>query len=540
MPDSRGFESRVIKPEALAWLRTLGPDDEVALVTNCGGVGLRLWMEQGQGWGEPAKYPTEMEATNRVHDIAQEVLSVAQHVQVVASFFAFRFQNKRGTWGPIPDDVTVQSTPQWSDAWRLPMPGMIYAALDANMGKTAADTVFVGSWPNERRAAEEARVQFADSVALFAEASAEEEQVPSGPAEFGGDEPDMPDTTIVVSGNGSLGNGNGNGGPKSQIRQLVDEAEVYHRLSDDRRALPGELTMNQQGEIEHRGTAFEPTDWALAQVAGRLAIPPQYLKRCPSELQATNVNHWLAQQDWDKRYLLRGYDGGLRAFMSNQYKPISNHSVLEAVANTLEASDYDGEARIVRPFVGADALFLRVIVAAKHLPNNPDGNYGVGFFVKNGEIGNYKAEVAAIVQRNSCDNSIISAIGGWSHQHRWVSEAWLRATIAEKIALALPIAAKTVDQIVEAEAVNIPKLSDVITKLVKQQNLSEDVEHQIRVGTEKANTRMGLVNGLSYAAHATDGITPDEATTLEELSGKVLAAKLFGSVGERRVAVPVR
>ncbi|MCA8939126.1 MAG: hypothetical protein KDB07_04935, partial [Planctomycetes bacterium] len=74
-------------------------------------------------------------------------------------------------------------------------------------------------------------------------------------------------------------------------------------------------------ESGHRRLVLKDT--ALAQLAAKLNVPASYLRRCPPELLAQNINHWL-QQDDNRELLLRCDGDQARAVLSPRYQRVDN------------------------------------------------------------------------------------------------------------------------------------------------------------------------------------------------------------------------
>ena len=66
--------------------------------------------------------------------------------------------------------------------------------------------------------------------------------------------------------------------------------------------------------------------------------------------------------------------------------------------------------------------------------------------------------------------------------------------------------------------------------LCKVHGYSEETQQEVFMGTEGQRTRMGVVNGLSYAAKSIE--SPDERALMEAHAGRVLVHpdSLFGRV----------
>ena len=67
---------------------------------------------------------------------------------------------------------------------------------------------------------------------------------------------------------------------------------------------------------------------AQRSISNRLGIPYPYLTRCPSDVQAMNLNHWIKHEKNDQ--LLFRFDGeAVRAVFTTKYIPADNFEVME-------------------------------------------------------------------------------------------------------------------------------------------------------------------------------------------------------------------
>ena len=64
-------------------------------------------------------------------------------------------------------------------------------------------------------------------------------------------------------------------------------------------------------------------------IANRLRVPLSYLERCPSTLQADNLNYWIEEERQNRDTLFCRFDGDkLRAVFTDRYEPIDNMEIL--------------------------------------------------------------------------------------------------------------------------------------------------------------------------------------------------------------------
>ena len=68
---------------------------------------------------------------------------------------------------------------------------------------------------------------------------------------------------------------------------------------------------------------------AQRSIAWRLGIPFNYLAKCPTELQATQMNHWIKHEK--NELLFVRFDGqDVRAIFTPKYKPVDNFEICES------------------------------------------------------------------------------------------------------------------------------------------------------------------------------------------------------------------
>lgn len=316
-------------------------------------------------------------------------------------------------------------------------------------------------------------------------------------------------------------------------------ADLYARSYEDYTnesdtlVLAHDITFTTNGGIDvpstlfSGGTTYSLTDWALQQTCNKLGPPPKrYIDQCPGWLQANNLNYWRDQLPSDRQWLIRAYGGNCRAVLSDSYSSLHNHQILQ----WLQEYGADGYP-LIRPYLDPDTMHLKVMITSKDAGRGL-GEYGFGAYVGNGEIGNRAIRVLPFVQRTSCTNSIIFN-EGLVLVHRFRTPKMVEAEVKQAIGDSLRVATDKIEAIWQAAIDEMPKLSDVVTRLCKEKGLNEEIQHNILIGTEGYRTRMGLANGLSWAAHQQDN--HELMIDMETWAGAVIASpdSLFGLVNRQ-------
>ena len=225
---------------------------------------------------------------------------------------------------------------------------------------------------------------------------------------------------------------------------------------------------------------------------------------------------------YGKSIFLRTYGESVRAFMSDRFTHIDNADVLGILREYLHSPKNGGTYTLVRPYVGRDELSVRVMVRSV-LPQEGDGPYGVGCVIRTGEVGNVSPAVLPFIQRHACANSTIWEEGGIKLKQTGDRRNKLMLLIAA-MGEALQSCGDLINRMVQAQYEQLPGLDSIIDGMADKFGWGQELTFAVVHGTENERTVAGLVNGITYAAHAT-GIPAQQAISLELLGGKVLMAK---------------
>ena len=276
-----------------------------------------------------------------------------------------------------------------------------------------------------------------------------------------------------------------------------------------------------------------PTDWAWRQIFAKLGstvfgsgtnkvLPFDYLLALKPELRAYVLNEHLGRASGE--WMIRAYGDTCRAVLSSQYAPIGNSEVLD-ILRAISTSTSQPYSLTRSSEVTPDSLNVRIIWKNVTTPQDRGGNsdWGIGTYIGNGETGNRKLRVLPLIQRGSCQNSIIvnKELGGIELMHRG-SVSTKRVLMKSTLMEVLPFAAELLERMIEADDQEIPDFADVLKGLTKQYGWSDETATNVAMGTEGKDTRAGLVNGVTFAAHSI--ADPDERTDLEMLGGALLMA----------------
>ena len=150
---------------------------------------------------------------------------------------------------------------------------------------------------------------------------------------------------------------------------------------------------------------------AQRSISYRLGIPFQYLKKCPPEIQALNMNYWIEHERNDELFFR--YDGDdVRAIFTTKYRPVDNFEVLER----LDSLGYGPDTR-VQCKLDNEFMLLSIMDGNKAFKINGD-TFKPGVSISNSEVGLASLGIAAFVLRLVCSNGMIRKTEiGASYRH---------------------------------------------------------------------------------------------------------------------------
>ena len=302
----------------------------------------------------------------------------------------------------------------------------------------------------------------------------------------------------------------------------------------DRLALSHGLLTLPEEHLDEHSECLSLSPWATAQVCQRLGIPVDYYRKLSRPLRDANVNHWLWRQDAEpddenaaqsgstRSWLLRCKGEGVRAVLSDRYRPLDNADLVGTLIPILE-DRFEVRGIALTP----ESFHLRLVdprLAREVLPND---RLMVGVHVANSETGRRSVTVDALVWRLVCLNGLVRLVRGKSLlRQRHVS--WDRPRFADALSRAvceaMTAGAGLIDRLQAATREPVPDVEGVIRAIGQQAALTQAVQYRVKqalLGTppSQAETVYGLVQALTYTAQS---LAPDDRYDLEVVAGRLL------------------
>jgi len=253
---------------------------------------------------------------------------------------------------------------------------------------------------------------------------------------------------------------------------------------------------------------------AQQSIANRLGIPIQYLKKCPSEVQAYNMNHWIKEEKNDELFLR--FDGEeVRAVFTPKYKPIDNFEVLER----LDALGYPPETS-VQCHLDPEFMSLSILDGKQTFSINGD-KITPGVSVSNSEVGLACLSIAAFFLRLICTNGLIAKTEVHaSYKHISLKVFKEFPQVLEKVSLEL---GKKREQLKISTESMVDNPTVTMENFNRQFQLNKAEKEAVEWGwsRESGYTMFHLVNAYTRAAQF-EGLSAESSYRLQRTGGMIL------------------
>ena len=161
--------------------------------------------------------------------------------------------------------------------------------------------------------------------------------------------------------------------------------------------------------LDDSGTdVIEPLDitqTAHSQIGNRLNIPSAYYNKMLDnnpELLAHNVNSWFQREPSQR--MVRTLDGSARAFLSDRYRRIDNHEILEAVLPIISTIQ---DAQFESCQITDSRMYVKVINPRLEAEVSVGDVVQSGIIITNSEIGHGAVSIQPLILRLVCMNGMV-------------------------------------------------------------------------------------------------------------------------------------
>ena len=282
----------------------------------------------------------------------------------------------------------------------------------------------------------------------------------------------------------------------------------------DRKIEVPDISFDNLSTVNIAGESHALRPIAQRSVANRLGVPYPYLKKCPENIQAMNLNHWITKEKNDQ-LLFRFDNYDVRAVFTPKYIPVDNFEVMER----LDSLGY-GPKTEVQCHLDAEFMSLSIPDGNKAFEINGD-RFTPGLAIGNSEVGLASLSISAFCLRLVCQNGLISTTDV-SASYRHVSTKVLTEfpQILDKVSCELG-AQRTQFQISMESSVDDPMAT--MKSFKRQFGLNNDEKGALEWAWpyEIGNTMFNVVNAYTRAAQM-EGLSAESSYRLSKVGGNVL------------------
>ena len=185
------------------------------------------------------------------------------------------------------------------------------------------------------------------------------------------------------------------------LSQVMERVEAMSKNHTDMNIKTKEISFDNLDTVKIGSESHSLKPIAQQSIANRLGIPIQYLRRCPEDIQAINLNHWIKHEKNEELFFR--FDGGkVRAIFTPRYIPTDNIEVLKK----LDALNYAADTRVQ---CNLDNEFMSLSIPdGRQTFNIYNEKMTPGISVSNSEVGLASLSIAAFMLRLVCTNGMIS------------------------------------------------------------------------------------------------------------------------------------
>ena len=243
-------------------------------------------------------------------------------------------------------------------------------------------------------------------------------------------------------------------------------------------------------------------DLALRQLASRVQVPIDYLKRCPKNLADLNLGYWTQQTPVRRESLFRTIQGNqVRSIHTDSYQPFDDVDVLPLVAEALG----DDEVQVQLFNQDDNYTHLRLVFPRMVAEARP-GDYLYGaIHISNSETGLRSVQISSLVYRLVCTNGLVRPETTSKVAARHIGNpARMRDFIANAVREAKLGTVRLVEEFKASVHRTLEEPLKLIERTAAEGSLTQEQFQRILTSfaTEGDTTLYGAINAFTHAAQA--------------------------------------
>ena len=251
--------------------------------------------------------------------------------------------------------------------------------------------------------------------------------------------------------------------------------------------------------------------------ANRLRVPHSYLVRCPGDLQAENLNHWLREEKEKRETLFCRFDGdNLRAVFTDRYCALDHTQILSRMVEYGFSTETE-----VHYSLDQEILVLKVPDFTRTFGFGGD-KIVPGVSIANSEVGILAFSIEAYFYRLVCSNGLI-AKSTVASKFRHISSKALEEfpNILRQVVYESEHSQRRFEMSTQTRLDNpLATIGSFNRQFTLTKKEAEAVTQSWEI--EQGFTMFHVIGAYTRAAHQAD-LTAEEAYKLERVGGVILS-----------------
>jgi len=266
---------------------------------------------------------------------------------------------------------------------------------------------------------------------------------------------------------------------------------------------------------------------AARAISSRLGIPFPYLQRCPADVQAFNLNHWLKAEKNEELFFR--FDGReVRAVFTPRYVPVDHLTIARELEGFGILETTKVQARIDEGF-----MFLSIPDTRGGFSVNGRDRMLPGISIGNSEVGLASLSISAFILRLVCTNGLISREKTVISSYRHISTKVLD-NLPRLVTQASDSALRQQQRLSFSLESPVQDPVDTLNRFNRQFQLSEEEQEAVNwaLPFEAGQTLFHIIQTYTRASQH-PALSADAAYKIQRVAGEILE---LVSHGNRRAA----
>ena len=303
------------------------------------------------------------------------------------------------------------------------------------------------------------------------------------------------------------------------LGNLIEQVETMSAGNFDETVSLSDIEFGSLNEMWIAGVGVEVLPQAQRLLANRLRVPINYLERCPADLQAENLNHWLNQERKVRETFFCRFNGQqqVRAVFTDRYTAIDNREILSKMLALGFRPEQEAQYML-----DDGMMVVKVPEYARSFEVVLKDTVAPGISIGNSEIGFLSFTISCFYLRLVCTNGLVVPVSVGQSRFKHISR---------KAFDQLP---ETIRQVAESSnrqqaqmviSVNTPMSNPIqaIESFNKRFGLTQTEGEMVKASfaQEPGGTMWSIIQAYTGSARAPE-LTVEAAYRLERVGGQIL------------------